>query len=194
MVSRALKIGAPVAIALGLLIHTVTGAFASETVGLTNVSGAAGDCNYSTSNGVCATLFTGAHNMWPGKTPELATVTIGYKGATTHAFGVYLSKFESHSARSGAYCTAADPADKMNVVIRQGATIVYSGSLSEFGAAHHDPTSLLTLRGGQSGSGQSGRWISGDSSTFTISVGLDISADNPYMSCVTTADIAWMAQ
>ena len=38
---------------------------------------------------------------------------------------------------------------------------------------------MRALRGGQDGAGQSGHWVSGDSSTFTVSVGLDISADTP---------------
>lgn len=194
MVSRALKIAAPTVIALGLLVRTMTGAFASETVGISNVAGAAGDCAYATGNGVCATLFTGARNMWPGKAPEQATVTIGYKGTTTHAFGVYLTRFQSRSPRSGALCQAADPALKMNLVISQGSEVIYSGSLSAFGAAHGDSTTMLELRGGHDGSGESGRWADGDSSNFTISVGLDESADNDYMGCVTTTDIAWLAQ
>lgn len=194
MVTRALKVLVPAAVAIGLLAHSVTGAFASDAVGMTNVTGAAADCSQPVHDGACATLFKGSEVMWPGKPPEQATVGIKYTGSATHVFGVYFSKFASRSTLSGAYCTTADPADKMNLVIAQAGRIVYQGTLSQFAAAHHDPSSVLVLNGGRDGAGQPGRWASGDASSFQISVGLDRSADNPYMSCVTTADIAWIGQ
>jgi hypothetical protein len=195
MLLSALKIAAPAAIAIALLTAGVQGAFAADGIGLTNVAGAAGDCSTPTANGACATLFKGDDLMWPGKQPATAAATIAYHGhATSNDFGVYLSKFESRSAKSGAACTAADPAARITLTIRQGETVVYQGSLSDFAGAHHDPSSLLPLRGGRDGSGATGRWAQGDSSTFIISVGLDISADNSYMSCVSTADIAWLAE
>jgi hypothetical protein len=195
MLLRALKIAVPAAVALGLLAASGDGAFAADGIGLTNVAGAAGDCSAPTASGACATLFNGDNLMWPGKQPAVATVTIAYHGhATTTDFGVYLSKFESRSSKSGALCTAADPADRINLAIRQGDSIVYQGTLNELAGAHHDPSSLLPLRGGHQGSGDAGRWADGDASTFTISVGLDISADNSYMSCISTADIAWLAE
>lgn len=52
---------------------------------------------------------------------------------------------------------------------------------------------MLPLNGGNDGAGEAGRWLSRDASTFTISVGLDISAENPYMSCASTADLARLA-
>jgi hypothetical protein len=194
VVRRALKIVAPAAVAVALLAAGVQGAFASDGIGLTNVAGAAGDCTSPVTNSACATLFTGGEPMWPGKQPEKATVTIAYHGhSQSQAFGLYLSKFESRSVKSGPYCTAPDPADKLNLTIRQGTEIVYQGTLSSFARDHHDTLTLLPLRGGHDGSGEVGRWANGDTSTFTISVGLDVSADNPYMTCVSTTDLAWLA-
>ena len=184
----------PAAVAVALLAAGVQGAFASSGIGLTNVAGAAGDCSTPVTNAACATLFTGAQPMWPGKQPEMATVTIAYHGrSTSQAFGLYLSKFESRSARSGPYCTASDPADKLDLTIRQGTATVFQGTLSELASMHGDPITMLVLSGGHDGAGQAGRWADGDASTFTIAVGLDISADNGYMSCQSTFDLAWLA-
>jgi hypothetical protein len=194
MVRTALKIVAPAAAAVALLAAGVQGVFASDGVGLTNIAGAAGDCATPVTNAACATLFKGAEPMWPGKQPEAATLNIAYHGhSETQAFGLYLSKFESRSVQSGPSCTAADPADKLNLTIRQGTVTIYQGTLSDFARTHHDPLTILPLSGGHDGAGQAGRWVDGDASVFTISVGLDISADNPYMTCVSTTDLAWLA-
>ena len=68
------------------------------------------------------------------------------------------------------------------------------GTLSDFAALHSDPSTLLHLADIQAGAGQVDRMAGGDSSLFTLVVGLNISADNEYMGCVSTADITWFAQ
>ena len=192
--AAALKIAAPLVVVAALAVHSFGSAFAAEPIGLTNQSGGIGACSAPTQNSSCATLFQGSAVMWPGKAPEQAHVTIGYHGGSASGiFGVYLPRFESKSARSSSLCTAPDPASKLNLIIVQGQTTIYDGTLAAFAAAHHDPSTVLHLSGGHNGSGAADRWAGGDASDFTLSVGLDISADNPYMGCVSTADIAWFA-
>ena len=194
MVLAVVKLAAPLLVAGAIALRTLTGFAGTDTIGLTNVSGAAGDCVTATTNARCATLFQGREVMWPGKAPMKANVTITYHGSGTHGFGVYLSSFASKSARSSSLCQAADPADKMNLKIEQGGNTVYEGTLSAFAALYHDSTAMLHLAGGHNGAGTVDRWAGNDSSDFTLSVGLDLSADNPYMGCVSTADIAWLAE
>lgn len=91
MVRTALKIIVPATAALAVLAAGAQGVFASDGVGLTNIAGTARDCSAPVTHGACASLFDGAEPMWPGKQPEVATVTIAYHGHSgTQAFGLHV--------------------------------------------------------------------------------------------------------
>lgn len=190
----ALKLAAPLATVALLGIHQLTTALAAPPVGLSNIAGSAGDCPAPVSNAVCAALFHGGPPLYPGGPAQTASVTVGYHaGQATSAFGLYLPNLVSHAAQSSPLCSAADPASMLDLDIQQGGRTVYTGTLSAFGTAHHDPASMFHLAGGRDGSGALDRWQNGDQSTFTISVSLDRAAGNAYMGCVSAADIAWLA-
>lgn len=190
----ALKLAAPLVTAALLGLHQLTSAFAAPAVGLTNVAGSAADCTAPAANAVCASLFHGGTPLYPGGPAQTASLTVGYHaGTTTSNFGVYIPTFASRAATSATVCQAADPASKLDLVITQGSQTVYDGTLSDFAQAHRDPASMLHLAGGHNGAGVLDQWHDGDQSTFTIKVNLDKAADNPYMGCVSSADIAWLA-
>lgn len=187
MLPAALKLGVPIAAAGLLALHGLTSVFAAPALGLTDVTGAGGDCTTPTSSAVCAPLFPAdGEVMWPGKAPRQAQAQLTWHGpSATRTFGVYFSRYDPKLATAGGgYCQAPDPAAKLNLVIRDGAATVYQGTVSDFAQNHRDPQSLLEL----------GNLAPGAAHTFTFSVGLDRSAGNEYMGCTTTADIAWYAQ
>jgi hypothetical protein len=186
----AFKAGLPLIAAAGLLAHSSAG-LAAGPIGLTDVTGKVGDCTAPVSNGVCAPLFDGHQLLWPGEAPQTATVAIGYHGQAPAALALYVSDFTARAAGSGPSCTASDPAAKLDLRIVQAGSLIYSGTLSDLAGAHHDAPTALPLQS-PAGSGGSS-WHPGDSSTFTFSVGLDASADNAYMGCVTTAGLTWVA-
>ncbi len=185
MIFAALKLASPLLVSLAMLVGSLTSALAGDQLTMTNVTGSSADCTQPASGGVCASLFPAGTQLAPGKTVS-RQVTIGYHGGrVTSEFGVYATDFQTRSARSAAFCTASDPAGKLDLVIRNGEDVLFSGTLAEFAGLHSNPQSLLTVGGGQ--------WQKGASATFTFSVTLDISADNPYMGCVSTAGLAWYA-
>jgi hypothetical protein len=189
-----IKLAAPLFTVALLAMHQLTTAFAAPPIGLTNLAGSAADCTAPAANAVCASLFHGGAPLYPGGPAQTASVTIGYHaGTATSAFGVYLPIFASRASASAPMCSAADPASKLDLLITQGAHTVYQGTLADFALAHHDPASMLHLAGGHDGSGAIDRWANGDQSNFTIAVTLDSTAGNPYMGCVSSADIAWLA-
>ena len=184
MLGVAAKVAA-IAGALGVLaFHQLTAA-AAAPIGLTNVTGAAGDCSAPVRDGACASLFHGGPPLWPGGPAEVASVTLGYHGGASSRFGVYLAHFVSRDRRSSATCQADDPAARLTLTILDSSgRSLYSGHLSDFAAAHHDAPSLFrlpALRDGQE-------------VTYTLTVALDAAADNAYMGCSTATDIAWLAE
>jgi len=185
MIVASLKLASPLLVSLAMLMGSLTSAFAGDQLTMTNVTGSSADCTRPASGGVCASLFPAGTPLSPGKTVS-RQVTIGYHGGrTTSEFGLYATDFETKSAQSAAFCTATDPATKLDLLVRDGEEVLFSGTLAEFAGLHSNPQSLLTVGGGQ--------WKKGTSATFTFSVTLDVSADNPYMGCVSTAGLAWYA-
>ena len=174
---------APFALAAVALLHGSLGdGLASEGgIGLTNVSGRAGDCVSPTRQAACATLFDGSAGLFPGgpAIERSLTVTWHGNGHAASAFGLFVDNFTSHDARSQAGCTAADPAARLDLSVSQDGTVLYAGTLSEFARDHGSaPHALPAQR---------------DSGRFSIAVSLDRAADNSYMGCVSTADLVWTA-
>ncbi len=138
--------------------------------------------------------------MAPGAADKVNSVTITYVGSiTTAGFGVYAANFTTKGGGSGATCTAADPASKINLQIEQGSTIIYPtsgsgyGTLAAFAAAYPSSGTSLRLKGGTNGSGALNIWTTNDTSAFTIKVNLDATADNTYQGCQSLADLVWFA-
>ncbi|HEX6548896.1 MAG TPA: hypothetical protein VF134_09160 [Candidatus Dormibacteraeota bacterium] len=195
MLGTVLKVGVPLVAAGLLLTHSTAPGLAAGPIGLTNVTGHSGDCAAPTTNAVCAPLFDGHEMLWPGRKLAPATVEIGYHGSQpASVVGLYVSRFETRTPGSGASCTAPDPASTLDLSIDQGGQTIYQGTLSDFASAHGAARTLLPLRAGHDGSGTGERWQPGDSSTFSFTVGLDASAGNSYMGCVSSADLTWLAQ
>lgn len=185
MLLAAVKLASPILVSLAVLLGSVGSAFGSDQLTMTNISGQAGDCRTPASGGICAPLFTGDTLLVPGRQIE-RRVAIGYHGGRpTRRFGVYATDFHTRSAASAPYCTAPDPADKLDLVIREDGQTIYDGTLATFAAAHDSPRAALPVGGG--------RWTDGRHSTFTLAVSLDPAAGNAYMGCVSTAGLAWYA-
>jgi hypothetical protein len=169
--------------------------FASGTMTMTNVAGSVvtgSDCGSGTYGGTCATLFNLA-NLKPGATASNNTVTITYTGSIpTTSFGVHAATHVAKDAASGAGCQATTPSDKINLVLKQGASIIFSGTVAGFATAHPVSTPL-SLSGGTNGNGSAGVWSNTNSSVFTIEIGLDGSAGNTYQGCVSKIDLVWIA-
>ncbi len=178
--------------------------FANGSMTMTNVAGTAvsgSDCSTSTSSGTCATLFSaGSTSMPPGAADKTNSATITYTGSiTTASFGLYATNYTSVGGGSAASCTAVNPASKINLQVKQGATIIYPtggsgyGTLSGFAAAYTGTGAMLHLKGGTNGSGSVDVWATNNNSAFTINVNLDSSADNTYQGCQSLADLVWYA-
>lgn len=181
IVKRALKV-APLLLAAIALLHTGAGdgLAADSGLGLTNVSGQAGDCTVPARLTACATLFDGSATIFPGGPAVERSVTVTWHGSTRpSSFGLHLDHFSSRDARSQPGCTAADPAAKLDLAVSQDGVLLYAGTLSGFHREHGAAPDALPLRG--------------DSGRFTISVAMDRSADNSYMGCVSTTDLVWIA-
>ncbi|HEX9436498.1 MAG TPA: hypothetical protein VGA16_04975 [Candidatus Limnocylindria bacterium] len=176
--------------------------FAGGTVAMTNVAGtvvSGTNCSSETTSGTCAVIFN-ATAMKPGAADRTNTVAIAYTGTlATSDFRLFATAYTSKDAASSALCTAADPASKLNVQVKQGTTIVFPtsgtgyGTLAAFATTYTSTTNGLQLKGGANGSGTAGVWAASDSSTFTINVNLDTTADDPYQGCKSVATIAWYA-
>jgi hypothetical protein len=176
LVAAALALGA-----VALLHGSFNDGLASEGgIGLTNVSGRAGDCVTPTRQAACATLFDGSASLFPGgpAIERSLTVTWHGNGHAASAFGLYVGNFTSHNGRSAA-CAAADPAARLDLSVSQDGTLLYTGTLSEFARDHGSAPNALLAHG--------------DSGRFSIAVSLDRAADNTYMGCVSTADLVWTA-
>ena len=178
--------------------------FANGTMTMTNVAGtvvSGSNCTADTNSGVCAAIFSAATTaLKPGGTDKSNTVTITYTGSVpTGDFRLYATGYTSKTASSSAFCTATDPATKINLQIRQGASVIFPtsgigyGTLAAFSGAYSTPTNGLRLNGGTQGAGSAGVWSTADLSTFTIAVNLDATADNPYQGCQSTATFVWYA-
>ena len=178
--------------------------FGNGSMTMTNVAGTAVsgiNCTTATTNGTCATLFSSSTTGFqPGGADSSNTVTITYTGSiTTASFGLHAANYTSESGGSAASCTAADPASKLNLQIKQGSTIVYPtsgsgyGSLSSFATTFSSNAALLHLDGGSNGAGTLDQWATSDSSVFTININLDTSADNTYQGCQSQTDFVWYA-
>lgn len=173
--------------------------FVGGTVAMTNVAGtvvSGSNCATETTSGTCAVIFN-ASAMKPGAADRANTVTITYTGTlSTSDFRLYATAFETKGASSSALCSATDPASKLNLQVKQGSTIVYPtsgtgyGTLAGFAAAYTSAASGLQLKGT---AGTAGVWATNDTATFTVSVNLDNSADNPYQGCQSLATLAWYA-
>lgn len=173
---------APFALAAFALLHGFGDGLASEGgIGLTNVAGRAGDCVAPTRQAACATLFDGSGILFPGgpAVERSLTVTWHGNGHAASALGLYVANFTSHDPRSQPGCTAADPADRLDLSVSQDGTLLYTGSLSDLARDHGSATDTLLARG--------------DSGLFKIAVSLDRAAGNGYMGCVSTADLVWTA-
>lgn len=173
--------------------------FVGGTVAMTNVAGTAvsgSNCSTETTSGTCAVVFN-ATAMKPGAADRTNTVAITYTGTiSTSDFRLYASGYQSKGTSSSALCTAANPASKLNLQVKQGTTIVFPtsgsgyGTLDAFATTFTSAASGLQLRGG---AGTAGAWATNDAATFTISVNLDTSADNPYQGCQSVATLTWYA-
>lgn len=184
--------------------------FAAGTLTMTNVAGTAvsgTNCTTATNSGTCATLFaagtagtTGLTNFKPGGSDVTNTVAITYTGSIpTGDFRLYTTSYATKGAGSSALCTATDPAAKLNLQIKVGSTIIYPttgtgyGTLKEFATTYTSTSNGLQLKGGTNGAGSVGVWATDDAGTYTISVNLDSSADNPYQGCQSEASFNWYA-
>src|SRR6266545_7183899 len=173
--------------------------FVGGTVAMTNVAGtvvSGTNCSTETTSGTCAVIFN-ATAMKPGAADRTNTVTISYTGTiATSDFRVFATGYQSKGASSSTLCTAASPASKLNVQVKQGTTIVYPtsgtgyGTLDGFATTYATSANGLQLKGG-GGTGTVGVWNTNDAATFTISVNLDGTADNPYQGCQSVATLAW---
>jgi hypothetical protein len=173
--------------------------FVGGTVAMTNVAGtvvSGTNCSTETASGTCAAVFN-ATAMKPGAADRTNTVTITYTGTiATSDFRIFATGYQSKGTSSSALCTAANPATKLNLQVKQGATIVYPtsgtgyGTLDGFATLYTTSSNGLQLKGA---GGTSGVWATNDAATFTINVNLDGSADNPYQGCQSVATLAWYA-
>jgi hypothetical protein len=171
---------------------------------MTNVAGTAvggSNCTTATNAGTCAVLFTaGSTTLTPGAADKTNTVAITYAGSiTTATFGLHAANYTSKAAGSASYCSAVAPGSKVNLQVKQGSTIIYPtsgsgyGTLDGFASSYTGTGALLHLKGGTSGSGVADVWASSDSSTFTVNLNLDSTADNPYQGCQSQFDLVWYA-
>ncbi len=166
---------APLALAVVALLH---GAFpdglASEGgVGLTDVSGGPGDCAAPVRQAACATLFDGSEVLFPGGPAVERSLTVAWHGGGPAAsLGLYANRLSTR-------CAAVNPAEKLDLTVRQDGSLLYQGTLAGFAQEHGDAPNALVAHG--------------DSGRFTIAVALDRLADNRYMGCSSTADLVWIA-
>ena len=173
--------------------------FVGGTVTMKNVAGtvvSGSNCSTETTLGLCAVVFN-ATAMKPGAADRTNTVTITYTGTLpTSDFRLYATGYLSKGASSSALCTAINPASKLNLQVKQGVTVVYPtsgagyGTLDGFASLYTSSANGLQLKGA---SGTAGAWVTNDAATFTISVNLDSTADNPYQGCQSAATLSWYA-
>lgn len=173
--------------------------FVGGTVTMTNVAGSVvsgSNCATATTAGTCAVIFS-ATGLKPGAADRTNTVTITYTGSlATSDFRLYASGYQSKGASSAAVCTATDPASKLNMQVKQGATIVYPttgtgyGTLAGFATTYASSAAGLPLKGS---GGTGGVWTTNDAATFTLAVDLDATVDNTYQGCQSGVTLVWYA-
>lgn len=169
------------------------------TVAMTNVAGtvvAGANCPTETTSGTCATIFN-ATALKPGAADTTNTVTITYTGTLgTSDFRMYATGYQGKTPSSSPLCTAAGPATKLDLQVKQGATIVYPtggsgyGTLDAFATAYTSASNGLQLKGA---AGTAGVWSTNDAATFTFALTLDPAVDNTYQGCQSQATIVWYA-
>jgi len=131
-------------------------------------------------------IFNSSQQYIPGDTPTVEYAHLRLAGpVSSSAAGLYITNFQSKAPSSLSICTAPNPADKFDVTIDEGSQVLYSGTLSDLASEHNSPQTLLPISGGVLKPGQT--------ATIKLSVGLDVSADNPYMGCSVSASLAWYA-
>jgi hypothetical protein len=169
------------------------------TVAMTNVAGtvvSGSNCATETASGVCATIFN-ATAMKPGAADRSNTVAITYTGTlATSDFRLFAQSYQGRTASSSALCTAASPATKLNLQIKQGPTVVFPISGAGYGTLDAFATSYTTAANGlqlKGGSGTPGAWSTSDGATFTIALNLDATADNTFQGCQSQTSLAWYA-
>lgn len=173
--------------------------FVGGTVAMTNVAGAVvsgTNCSSETTSGTCAVIFD-ATAMKPGAADRTNTVTITYTGTlATGDFRLFATAYQSKAGSSSALCTAANPASKLGLQVKRGTAVIYPtsgsgyGTLDAFATTFTSNASGLQLAGA---AGTPGVWATNDSATFTISVNLDATADDPYQGCRSVVTLAWYA-
>jgi hypothetical protein len=178
---RILLQAVPLALAAAALLHGFfpDGLASEGGVGLSNVSGRAGDCVAPTRHAACAPLFDGSELLFPGGAPVAREVDVTWHGGHATSLGLYVDNFSSRDARSQPACTAADPADRLDLAVSQDGTLLYEGTLARFARDHGTAAGALDAHG--------------DSGRFRIAVALDRAAGNSYMGCVSTAGLVWIA-
>jgi hypothetical protein len=149
-------------------------------------------CTQSASSQVCGSLFGAGAPLVPGGPGTTRTVTLTYSGsAASSAAGLYLQGFQTRTASSASTCTAADPATKLDLTVKENGRTVYQGTLSDFAALHSTSAGRLVLAGA---TGQDDHFNPGDRVAVTLAVALDRSAGNADMGCVSATDFVWFAE
>lgn len=181
------------AIVAGLAAAVVAvSAHASFSGGAPTLTQGGPGCTPIAGGQTCGNLFAGGGPLAPGGPAESSRVVLTYSGSSeSRATGLYLERFASRGAGSGATCTAADPASKFDLTVSAGGQTLYQGTLAAFAAAHLDPALRLALPGR---SGHLDRWAPGDTVPVTLSVSLEGSADDSYMGCSTDSQFTWFAE
>jgi hypothetical protein len=130
----------------------------------------------------------GAVALAPGGAPARTESEVSYQGSSPVAVRLYLRNFEARSLASLRTCTAANPARRFALVIRSGASLLFSGSLAQLASDAADPHSALQV---PAPDGRS-KWRAGQRALVTTTVGLERAADNTYMGCSSHAELAWL--
>ena len=189
---------------------------ANATVSMTNVvgtllNGESALCSSATGAGLAATTCNiafkasnastadpttaGLTNLKPGGGSNANTVAITYKGSIAASLSLFSTSYSTTSGTG--FCTAANPGDKVNLTIAQGATTIFpngtvaTGTLDAFKTAYFDSAHALPLY--QPAGTLNTPWNTNDAATFTITVSLDASADNTYQGCQETLGFNWYA-
>jgi hypothetical protein len=128
-----------------------------------------------------APLFTAADGpLLPGGAPIVHSLTLS--AGSGRQLGLYVQRFLARAASSAPACTAADPADRILVSIKEEGRSVFEGTLAQLASAHSSTSSLLLLPRLDAGRAR-----------VTVSARLDASATSAYMGCASVADLTWYA-
>jgi len=138
----------------------------------------------------CPVQLSGNLALVPGGPPAHFAARVTYPGSGPALdLRLYLQNFQARTSGSLPTCIAANPADRLAVVIRSGGVLVYSGTLAGLAVVAGSAVSALSVPGA------SGRpeWHPGDRAVVSTTVALDRAADNSYMGCSSHAELAWSA-